>query len=341
MKNVIGTLLSLVISFAASAGANIVNAQTIQKFQQAQEQASPSPQPEKPRQSPPAHRDEKPPPDAVFYREISWSPDNSRIAFSAMQDGKWNIYVMRADGSRPTKLTSNTPDIDYFSASWSQDGKQIAFSARHGKNAKGDIYIMNAADGSGIRQLTVHPAHDSAPAWSPDGKRIAFISDRDAKDPSGKDHEMQVYVMSADGSEQQRLLKTETHDYDPQWSPDGKRIVFYAEKGDRKDQVWIVNADGSKATLLTGDVGHNIFPSWSPDGKWILFTAHRDDPEDVYHIYAMKPDGAELKRLSDQQAFYSRFTRDGARLSFLTGKYPRNAIYVMNMDGTDLKKLTP
>lgn len=349
MENAFVTLLLLTVSFAASARANIVNAQTLQKFRQPQEQASPAPQlekppqPEKPRQpqSQP-HRDEKPPPDAVFYREISWSPDNSRIAFSAMQDGKWNIYVMRADGSQSTKLTSNTPDIDYFSASWSPDGKQIAFSARHGKNAKGDIYVMNAADGSGIRQLTAHPAHDSAPAWSPDGKRIAFISDRDAKDPGGKDHEMQIYLMRADGSEQQRLLKTETHDYDPQWSPDSQRIVYYAEKGDRKDQVWIVNADGSNPTLLTGGMGHNIFPSWSPNGKWILFTSHRDDdPEDVYHIYTMNSDGAELKRLSDEQAFYARFTRNGARLSFLTGKYPRNAIYVMNMDGSDLKKLTP
>ncbi len=347
MKNVFVTLLLLATSFAASAGANICNAQTLQKFQQPQEQASPAPQlekpsqSEKPHQSQPVDHDEKPPPDAVFYREISWSPDNSRIAFSAMQDGKWNIYVMRADGSQQKQLTSNTPDIDYFSASWSPDGKRIAFSARHGKNAKGDIYVMNAADGSRIRQLTVHPAHDSAPVWSPDSKRIAFISDRDAKDPSGKDHEMQIYVMRADGSEQRRLLETETHDYDPQWSPDSKRIVYYAEKGDRKDQVWVVNADGSNPTLLTGGVGHNIFPSWSPDGKWILFTSQREGPEDDMTIHAMKPDGTELKRLSDQPAFYARFTRDGARISFLTGKYPRNAIYVMNADGSGLKKITP
>ena len=256
-----------------------------------------------------------------------------------MQAEKWNIYVMRADGSHPTKLTSNT-DIDYFSASWSPDGKQIAFSARYGKNAKGDIYVMNA-DGSGIRQVTKHPGHDSAPAWSPDGRRIAFISDRDAKDPSGKDHEMQIYVMRVDGSEQQRLIKTTTHDYDPQWSPDGKRIVYYAEKGDRKDQVWVVNADGSNPTLLTAGVGHNIFPSWSPDGKSILFTSHRDGAEDDYYIFTMKPDGSDLKRMSDQHAFMARFTRDGARISFLTGKYPRNAIYVMNADGSSLKKLTP
>ncbi len=107
---------------------------------------------------------------------------------------------MRADGSRLTKLTSDG-DADNFSGSWSPDGGKIAFSARGSKAAKGEIFVMNA-DGSGIRQLTMHPAHDSAPVWSPDGKRIAFISDRD-----GKDHENQIYVMRANGSEQTTFNK--------------------------------------------------------------------------------------------------------------------------------------
>jgi TolB protein len=182
----------------------------------------------------------------------------------------------------------------------------------------------------------MHAANDSSPAWSPDGKHIAFISDRD-----GKDHEVQIYVMRADGSEQRRLVKSETHDYDPQWSPDSKRIVYYAEKGDHKDQVCIVNADGSNPTLLTGGVGHNIFPSWSPDGKVILFTSHREGPEDNMTIYTMKPDGSGLQRLSDQQAFLARFSRDGARIGFLTGRYPKNSIYVMNSDGSAVTKITP
>ena len=58
-------------------------------------------------------------------------------------------------------------------------------------------------------------------------------------------------------------------------------------------------------------------------------------------IYTMKPDGSDLKRVSDQQAFLARFSRDGARLGFLTGRYPKNAIYVMNADGSGLKKITP
>jgi TolB protein len=276
---------------------------------------------------------EKPPPDAIFYQDISWSPDGSHIAFSAMQDSRWNIYVMKADGTQVTKLTSD-PGVMNFYTAWSPDGRKIAFGAKHGKEDGTDIYVINA-DGSGKQQLTNDPASDSTPAWSPDGKQIAFVSDRD-----GKPHDVQIFVMQADGSRQTRLTKSETHDYNPQWSPDGKRIVYYAEKGDRKDQVWVMNADGTNPSLLTGGIGHNIFPAWSPDGKWIVFTSQREGGDGPMAIYVMNPDGSGLKRLSDQQAFLARFSPNGSRIGFVGGRYPRNAIYVMNADGSGLKKLT-
>lgn len=323
MENVI-VVLALLLS---SAYASFSNHAVLQKFQQPKEQPSPeaTPTPEAPKSEFPV--------DAVFYQTISWSPDDSHILVSVLKGGKWNIFVMRADGSQITKLTDN-PDVNYFGPSWSPDGKRIVFSARQPKPARNDIFVMNA-DGSDIHQLTTNAASDSSPAWSPDGKRIAFISDRD-----GKDHEGQIYVMRADGSEQRRLVSSTTHDYDPQWSPDGKRIVYYAEKGDQKDQVWVVNADGSNPTLVTGGVGHNIFPAWTPDGL-IVFTSKREGPEENMSVYTVKPDGSDLKHLSDQQAFLARFSRDGARIGFLTGRFPKNSIYMMNVDGSGLKKLTP
>lgn len=322
-----------IILLLSSAYLHVAHAQTLQKFRQPQEQASPAPTPQS--TAPRSPREPgRPPADAIFYREIAWSPDGARMGFSSMQENHWDVYVMRADGSQLTKLTRD-PNVENFGASWSPDGKKIAFSARVGKESKSDIYIMDA-DGGSLRQLTKDPATDSAPAWSPDGKRIAFVSDRD-----GKDHEVQIYMMNVDGSEQHRLVETETHDYDPQWSPDSKRIVYYAEKGDHKDQVWTVNADGSNPTLLTGGIGHNIFPSWSADGKLILFTSHREGPEENMTMFTMRPDGSALQRLSEQQAFLARFSRDGARVAFLTGRYPRNAIYVMNSDGSEVKKITP
>ncbi len=156
----------------------------------------------------------------------------------------------------------------------------------------------------------------------------------------GKEHDMQVYLMRVDGSEQHRLVNSTTHDYDPQWSPNGRQIVYYAEKGDRKDQVWVVNADGSNPTLVTGGEGHNIFPAWTPEGL-IVFASQRSGPEENMSAYTVKTDGSGLKRLSDQQAFLARFAHRGARVAFLAGAYPKNAMYVANVDGSDLKKLTP
>ena len=331
MENIIVIMVLLV----SSAFAGVFNSKALGQDcgQPKQTAATPTPEPAKFK---PAAMEEKPPADAVFYREVSWSPDGSRLVFSAMQNGRWNIYSMKADGSELKQLT-NDPDLDYFGSSWSPDGKRLVFSASHGEKGKGDIFVMNA-DGTSVRQLTTDPAHDSAPAWSPDGKRIAFISDRD-----GKEHEVQVYLMNADGSAQTRLTKTQTHDYDPQWSPDSQRIVYYAEKGDRKDQVWVINADGSDPKLLTGGVAHNIFPSWSRDGKSIIFTTRPDGatPGNDYHITTISVDGSGARRLSDAEAFLARFSPDGSRIAFLTGGFPRNAIFVRNSDGSGLKKITP
>jgi Tol biopolymer transport system component len=329
MENMIVTLVLLV----CSACANFFESGLQQRFQPRQQAPSaPTSTPEQPQ--PPQAR--KPPADAVFYREVSWSPDGARLAFSSMQNGKWNIYLMRADGSELKQLTSD-PEVMNFGRSWSPDGKQIVFSAKRGEQAKADIYVMNA-DGSDVKQLTTDPAHDSAPAWSPDGKRIAFISDR-----GGKDHEVHIFVMMADGSGQTRLTSSETHDYDPQWSPDSRQLVYYAEKGDRKDQIWLMNADGSEPKLLTGNVGHNIFPSFAPDGKSIIFTTRPDGaaPGNDYRIATIQLAGSSLKHLSEQQAFLARFSPNGSRIAFLTGDFPRNAIFAMNADGSGLKKVTP
>ncbi len=219
----------------------------------------------------------------------SWSPDGRRIAFHSNRDGNWEIYVMNADGSGQARLTDNSA-IDYV-PSYSPDGRRIAFHSNRDDPDRNDddfifgIYVMNA-DGSGQTRLTDNSAIDGAPSWSPDGRRIAFHSDRDDPDRSDDYRIAGIYVMNADGSGQTRLTDNSATDASPSWSPDGRRIAFTSYR-DGNGEIYVMNADGSGQTRLTHISATDAAPSWSPDGRRIAFHSNRDW---YWEIYVMNAD---------------------------------------------------
>ena len=190
----------------------------------------------------------------------SWSADGRRIVFHGGRgfgDNKaLEIYIMNADGGELRQLTSNTTAD--FRPDWSPDGRRIAYvSTRSGSS---QIHIMNA-DGSDDVQITTGAArvNNQAPDWSPDGTRIVFVSSRDGN--------AEIYAMNADGSALTRLTDNPAEDVDPEWSADGKQIVFdrdvaVAEK--KVPQLYIMNADGSNQIALTSLPASSSHAAWGP-----------------------------------------------------------------------------
>ena len=208
----------------------------------------------------------------------SWSPDGKRIAFDSNRDGRfnWEIYVMDTDGGNLQNLTNN-PDNDGWPddryPSWSPDGAHIVFSARREEHVENkfaityEIYVMEV-DGGNQQRLTNNRNNELLPVWSPDGKRIAFVSDR-----KGNLDNFGIYVMDADGGNPQNLTNNRAWDWAPSWSPNGERIAFSSDK-DGNTEIYVMDADGGNQQRLTNNRHIDGSPAWfnspfsvSPGGK--------------------------------------------------------------------------
>ncbi len=228
----------------------------------------------------------------------SFSPTGDVLSFTA--DFR-SIERMNIDGSNRRQLYKDTPA---FMPSWSPGGDLIAFTKGRvfaGGSTDNDIYVIHP-DGSGVRNLTEHPANDALPSWSPDGKRLVFRSTREGK----KD----LYVIGVDGTGLARLTTSPATDTFPHWSPLGDRIVFASNRtGDFA--IYTIQPDGSDLRQLTRSPGLDMHPVWSPDGQWICFASARGgfkderpltgNPQPYGDLYLMRPDGSEVQALTNDQ----------------------------------------
>jgi Tol biopolymer transport system component len=239
-----------------------------------------------------------------------WSPDGSKIAFVLTWAGgvDLDIFVMNADGSGLFQLT-NHPGVD-TDPTWSPDGTKIAFTSnrdsyiRRGTGRPGrvsifEIYVVNH-DGTGLTRLTGSTSWDTSPAWSPDGKQLAFQSNRDGN--------VEIYAMESDGSNQRRLTHSPSDEASPAWSPDGRWIAFHSDhKDDGNPEIYLMPASGSGSSLagssiqLTDIKGWDINPVWSPDGRFLAFYSDRSGNFEIFimPLPLIGPAGIERGEFSD------------------------------------------
>lgn len=229
----------------------------------------------------------------VIAQYPSPSPNGSQVVFSANFDRSGGLWVAGIDGSGLRKISrtvvSSQDKIYELEPAWSPDGRRIAYSSRIPSTSKSDIWVVQA-DGTYATQLTAGVGSNESPAWSPDGSKIAFISDR-----SGTND---VWIMNADGSGQRRVTTLPMQENSPSFSPDGNRLVFsYSNTNDDAATLWVVNVDGSGLAAITTGAFDDYEPKWGLQG--IAFTSNRNSPSGRWKIWAVQPDGSNLRRLGD------------------------------------------
>jgi Tol biopolymer transport system component len=234
----------------------------------------------------------------------------------------------------PVDLTSGGEAVVEFEVACAAV-TQLAFANDVGGSSY-DIYVINS-NGTAETRLTMDPASDLDPAWSPDGSKIAFRSHRDGN--------AEIYVMDADGSNPRRLTDHTAADFEPAWSPDGTRIAFVTNR-DGNQEIYAMNAtDGSNLVRLTDYPAADVEPAWSPNGTQIAF--QRDG--DIYYgsdIYVMSADGSGITALTiGGVAAQPAWSPDGTKIAFWSYAYDVcsyycSAIYIMNADGSGATRLT-
>jgi TolB protein len=257
----------------------------------------------------------------------AWSPNGTRLAFYS--DRRTEIGPFPADTViYNVKGLYETYARDGYRPSWEPKNRTIV---AHFRSEKGnyEIYTMNSRGRNRV-PITNNNATDVHPKFSPDGKKIVFLSDRD--------YQPEIYVMDADGSNQTRLTNSPSYDLDPVWSPNCEQIAFISNRLGPFD-LFIMDADGSNMRVLTQSPSIDIAPVWSPDGSKILFSSNRNG---YYDLYTIDADGNNLTRLTsaEHHEFYGIWSPHGSRIAYLSTEPGELHLFVMNADGSRKRQLS-
>ena len=238
---------------------------------------------------------------------LAWTSDGGEIVYSTRRLGRpEELWRVAASGGEPQPVSEAGENAFYPAVSRTE--KRLAYvRLTYDEN----IWQVDMAGGKATgtpTRLIASTWQDNAPQYSPDGKKVAFDSDR-----SGS---YEIWVCNAEGSGAVQLTSQGAHSGTPRWSPDGRRIAFDASVNGSAD-IFVIDASGGAPRLITTSPANGYarsVPSWSSDEKWIYFTSNRSGR---YEIWRASSDGGKESQLTHQGGFDPRESPDGKQLYYL------------------------
>ena len=212
-----------------------------------------------------------------------FSPDGKHILYSSEIDGNSDIWIMNADGTKQQNITRN-PATD-FHPTWHPNGKSILFNSNRDDTIGFAIFTMNV-DGSNVKRLTSPSGFRTYATWSPDGTAILFVkwAKVDGSDQLGRD----ICIRDADGKNERHLTNNPfALNGWPNWSPDGKQVIFSSKLNDIF-QLFLINNDGTGLKQLIKSPYDDRRAKWSKDGRRIAFDRSIPGVVTDIHIVSLK-----------------------------------------------------
>jgi Tol biopolymer transport system component len=270
---------------------------------------------------------------AVTFAAVSVGTQTVELSGVAL-----NCFVSETNPRAVSIVANQTVQVTFNVSCIVPGGERLAFNTSRDGNS--EIYLMNS-DGSGLVNLTNHPAFDANPAWSPDGSKIAFTTERDGN--------LEIYVMNANGTGLVNLTRSPRSESMPSWSPDGSKIAFKRDVGGELFlEIAIMNADGSNPVNVSNNPDFVQRATWSPDGSRIAYGSDRDFDtsgytELAFEIYVTDADGTRpfnLTNTDNAEDDFPAWSPDGSSIAFHSNRSGNWDIFLANPDGSGIVNLT-
>jgi serine/threonine protein kinase len=259
----------------------------------------------------------------------AWLPDGSEFVFSSRIGTAFGLSrIAVSKGAIPKRISLDASDAS--TPAISRHGNRLAFAA-----GKYDLNIWRI-DLKGRGQKPGLPSrfiastqNEVSPAYSPDGRKIAFMSRR-----SGTD---EIWICDSDGSKAAQLTSFSGSAIDfPNWSPDSQNIAFTVWQKEVKADLYAISANGGAPRRLTTHPAQDILPYWSHDGRWIYFSSTRSGREE---IWKMPSSGGEALQITRNSGFFPKESADGKFLYYMKGWSGPVSVWRASVDGDQEVKI--